>query len=274
MLIYSIRKKALIISAFFIYSLFINLFSSVQANTLTTDCQTRQFDQTAQVIKIYDGDTFKTDKGEKIRLIGINTPETGQQDKPSQPMANEAKQALTALLATSKYKVGLRFGQDKHDRYKRILAHVYLPNGTNLQEQLLAEGLAAHIVIPPNTNHLECYQRAELSARQQHKGMWSLPAYKYKMTTSLKSADTGFQFITGDVVFIGQSKKAIWLNLTGKIALRISKDDLHYFDKDILENIVGKKIQARGWLLYNKKRKELFMHMQHPASMKIIQTTP
>lgn len=263
-------KKALIISAFFIASLLLNLFVPALANSPAPSCHTKQFDQVVNVIKIYDGDTFKTGIGEKIRLIGINAPETGKKSKPAQPMADEAKQTLATLLATNKYKVGLRFGQDKHDRYKRLLAHAYLPNGINIQQQLLKKGLAAHIVVPPNLDNMECYQKAEASARQHQKGMWSLPDYQYKNTKSLGPNDTGFQLIEGNVIHIGKSKKAIWINMTGKTALRISRNDLHYFDKGTLENIVGKKVHARGWLLYNKKRNEMFMHMQHPASMLIL----
>lgn len=265
-----ICKKALFISAFFISTLLLNLFVSVQADSLTSNCQSRHFDQVVHVTKVYDGDTFKTDAGEKVRLIGINTPETGKKGKPAQPLANEAKQALIALLASSKYKAGLRFDGDKRDRYKRLLAHAYLPSGTNIQQYLLNKGLAAHIVVPPNVDKIECYQKAEATARQQRKGMWSLPDYQYKNTKLLGSNDTGFQFIEGEVVHIGHSKKAVWLNLSGKTALRLNRDNLPYFDKNMLENIVGKKVQARGWLHYNKKRKELFMHVRHPASMLVL----
>lgn len=265
MLIHRISKKALFISAFFI-SIF-SLSTSIQAGS---DCQTKHFDQIVGVIKIYDGDTFKTSNGKKIRLIGINAPETGKKGKPAQPMANEAKQALIKLLATSKNKVGLRFDKDKHDHYKRQLAHAYLPNGTNIQQQLLQKGLAAHIVVPPNLDKLDCYQQAETSARQLQKGMWSLRNYQYKDTKSLGPENTGFQFIEGDVLHVGHSKKAIWLNLTGKTALRIGRNNLDYFNKTTLENIIGKRVQARGWLHYNKKRKELFMHVRHPASMVVL----
>jgi endonuclease YncB( thermonuclease family) len=270
MLVHRISKKALFISAFFISTLCLNLFVPVQANKSIPNCQTKRFDQIVNVIKVYDGDTFKTDTGKKVRLIGINTPETGKKNKPAQPMANEAKRALIKLLATSKNKVGLRFDKDKHDRYKRQLAHAYLPNGINLQQQLLEKGLAAHIVVPPNMDKLDCYQQTEISARQQQRGMWSIPDYQYKDTKSLGSKNTGFQFVEGDVVHVGHSKKAIWLNLTGKTALRIGRDNLDYFNKTTLENIIGKRVQARGWLHYNKKRKELFMHVRHPASMVVL----
>ncbi|MDH5191003.1 MAG: thermonuclease family protein [Gammaproteobacteria bacterium] len=258
-------------SAFFIASLFSCLSVSAQTNNLSLQCQSREFDQIVNITNVYDGDTVRTDTSEKIRLIGINTPETGKKEYPAQPLANEAKNALVALLAHSHNKVGLQFGKDKRDRYQRLLAHVFLPDGTNVQQYLLEQGLAAYIVVPPNTEKIGCYQNAERKARQQKKGMWSIPDYEYKNTNSLSATDAGFRFIEGNVIHVGQSKKAIWLNMEGKTALRISKDNLVDFGPHFPEKIVGKRVQARGWLHYNKKRKELFMHVRHPASMVIME---
>jgi len=139
-----------------------------------------------------------------------------------------------------------------------------------VQQYLLEQGLATHIVIPPNLEHLECYAATEKNARKTGAGMWQRPEYAYRETTTLGSTDTGFHFIQGKVTHTAESKTAIWINLEGKTALRIGKQNLGYFEPDMRKNIVGKRVQAKGWLHYNKKRKELFMQVHHPASLKVV----
>ena len=83
----------------------------------------------SQVTYVYDGDTVKLKDGRRLRFIGINTPEVSRKGKPVQPLAEAARTALQDLLDTHNGTLLLQYGQQDHDRYGRLLAHVFLENG-------------------------------------------------------------------------------------------------------------------------------------------------
>lgn len=91
--------------------------------------------ETGNVERVIDGDTIVLDNGEHIRFLGINTPETTTKEKYSK----EAKEFLKKLILNKT--IGLEFGKEKQDRYKRTLAYIFL-NGKNINLELVKQGLA------------------------------------------------------------------------------------------------------------------------------------
>lgn len=89
---------------------------------------------------IPDGDTVHLRSGEKVRLVGIDTPETGKDGKPAQYGAKAAKKRLRHLLKGQQ--LTIRSVKPHRDKYDRILGEVFLPNGTLVNELLLREGHA------------------------------------------------------------------------------------------------------------------------------------
>lgn len=120
--------------------------------------------------EIFDGDTFRTTRGERIRLLGINTPEVMHDSQPAQPWSQEAKQRLQALIAHRN--VELRGDTEKRDRYGRTLAQVYLRDGTWVNRQLIAEGLAQVYTFAPNFRYAAPLLAAEHEARLAGRGLW------------------------------------------------------------------------------------------------------
>ncbi|MCK5640599.1 MAG: thermonuclease family protein, partial [Gammaproteobacteria bacterium] len=205
----------------------------------TIPCPTNHTDQRARVTHIYDGDTVRLEDGRKVRLIGINTPERGYRGETSEPFAEAAYQRLKQLLPSGT-KVRLRLGAEPQDKYDRLLAHLFLPNGINVSAQLLAEGFATSIVDPPNTWAHNCYARQEMQARKLSKGIWALSSYQGVESRTLNKNDEGYRIVLGRVKRIGHSKKSIWLNLEGKVALRIPRNMLHHFSDYNLEQLEGR----------------------------------
>ena len=128
-----------------------------------------------KVKKVSDGDTFwidnGTEKGEKIRLIGIDAPEsraTGKKQK--QYFGEEAKQYLTQLILNKE--VRLEYDITKKDQYKRTLAYVYLKDGTFLNAHLIQNGYAIIMTIPPNTKHADLFYKLQQEARENKRGLW------------------------------------------------------------------------------------------------------
>lgn len=124
--------------------------------------------------KVVDGDTFWIDdgseKGTKVRLIGVDTPEINHTQKPVEHFGAEASEYVKELLEGKL--VRLEYDVGKYDRYKRVLAYVYLEDGTFLNAHLLKKGYARIMTIPPNVKHAEYFLKLEKTARRKKKGMW------------------------------------------------------------------------------------------------------
>ena len=128
-----------------ILSLFLFLAaSSVEAGTLSVVGQQRW----VQIVHVHDGDSLRTAKGEKIRLLGINAPEVANQGQPGQILGDEAKQYLIKLVDGKL--VQLKTDKEKQDIYGRTLAQVYLRNGIWVNAQMVSEGLAYVYTFAPN----------------------------------------------------------------------------------------------------------------------------
>ena len=246
--------------AFWLLSLF---WQPLQAQ----ECLPFQADEWVEVAHIYDGDTVRLKDGRKLRFIGINTPEIGYDGEPLEPLAEEARQALIALLADNR-RLALRYGAERNDRYGRLLAHVFLPDQRNLQQQLLRQGLAASIAVGENRANFDCYLSAEREAGQQ--GIWSLPRFQGVATTALPAGLAGFQVIQGKVIRVGESRKSYWLNFAGKVAARIDKSDLAVFENRLeLSELQGKTIKLRGWLYQYKGQTQLRIY--HPSVIQVLE---
>jgi len=214
------------------------------------------------VSAVLDGDTVTLADGRHVRFIGINTPERSRHDHPAQPLARAATGRLRTLLAGGR--LNLVIGRDPRDHYGRLLAHPFLPDGTNLTARLLEAGLGFQTVVPPNLRFLACYRQAERTARQAGRGVWAEPAFRPVFASTLTPDDTGFRRVTGTVTRIGESRTAWWLNLGRGFALRMPKRDVPYFRLEP-RDFQGRTLTVRGWIYVVKKRNELRMNLRHPA---------
>lgn len=267
-------QKASIIDAFFydrtclalpLFCLLVfGLYFPAQATATT--CGSDHYDETVQVSKVYDGDTLRLKDGRNVRIIGINTPELARDKSPAEPWSSQAKSALQQLLSQDR-RVKLRWGQEKRDRYGRLLSHVFLPNGDNVSERLLSSGYALALTVPPNTWGWTCYARAEAIARSRKQRLWSDKYYQAIPTHRLSPSSRGFRLVDGQVQRVGFGKSAIWLNLESNFALRIKRNDLNYFNGVDFKELTGKRITARGWI--NRHNNQLRMRVKHPAALEI-----
>lgn len=227
-------------------------------------CGADRLDQHARVNYVHDGDTVKLEDGQSLRLIGINTPELGHGGAPDETLALAARDALQTLLADSP-RIALRYDSERRDHYGRLLAHAFLPDGRSVATLLLEQGLAMHLLVPPNEWNFACYQQAERKARAAGRGIWSRPEYQPLPSTDVPAAARGFRLIQGRVERVGHSAKSVWINLEGGVALRIARTDLNYFAGLTLESLENQVILARGWI-YPGKRGPV-MRIRHPAAL-------
>ncbi len=118
---------------------------------------------TTRVTKIIDGDTFDIASGERVRLIGIDTPERGEF------YYSEATAHLASLIADGD--VTLVADVSERDRYGRLLRYVYVDD-LFVNEKMIADGYAKMVTYPPDVAYAKVFARAQKNARQQHRGLW------------------------------------------------------------------------------------------------------
>jgi micrococcal nuclease len=127
-------------------------------------------------VRVVDGDTVVIAVGgadEKVRLIGIDTPETVDPRKPVECFGEEASARLKALLPVDT-PVRLERDVELRDRYGRLLAYVTrISDGVFVNESMLAEGLAQTLTIPPNVAYTDRFTAAQTAARTAGLGFWS-----------------------------------------------------------------------------------------------------
>lgn len=127
-----------------------------------------------KVTKVIDGDTIELEGGQKVRLIGIDTPETVDPRRPVGCFGKEASNESKSLL-TGKEVIMQKDVSDT-DKYGRLLRYVYLPleNGQTLfvNDYLVREGFAKVYTYPPDVKFNEQFLEAERQARELNKGLW------------------------------------------------------------------------------------------------------
>ena len=126
------------------------------------------------VERVVDGDTLLLQSGERVRLIGVDTPETKHPSKPVQYFGKEAS-AFTRRMVEGK-RVRLEFdqanaAQGHKDRYGRTLAYVFLEDGTLLNAEIIKQGYG-HAYTQFPFSRMEEFRRLEREAREQGRGLW------------------------------------------------------------------------------------------------------
>jgi len=127
------------------------------------------------VTKVVDGDTFWADdgttKGLKIRLIGVDAPESRNTFKKKVGyFGKEAKTYLTNLLNGKR--VRLEYDLNRTDQYGRTLAYVYLQDGTFVNAELVKNGFAMVMTVPPNVKFSDEFVKLQQEARENKRGLW------------------------------------------------------------------------------------------------------
>jgi micrococcal nuclease len=128
---------------------------------------------TVEVDRVVDGDTAKVfidGESEYVRYIGIDTPESVQPDAPVECFGEESKRFNADRIEGRRMK--LVFDRERHDRYDRLLAYIYV-DGKLLNAEMLRRGYATTLEVSPNTARANEFSRLESEARDAGRGLWS-----------------------------------------------------------------------------------------------------
>lgn len=124
------------------------------------------------VVRIVDGDTIHVRVGErveKVRYIGVNTPEVHHPRKGEEPGGRDAMAVNRTLVAGRQ--VRLETDVQARDRYGRLLAYVWVGD-TMVNAELVRQGYAQVMTVPPNVRHQALFLRLQREARAGGHGLW------------------------------------------------------------------------------------------------------
>jgi len=126
-----------------------------------------------QVRRVVDGDTLLMESGARVRLQGINTPETVKEDSPVEAWGPEASQFTKDFVRRANSRIRLTFGLERKDRYDRFLAFVW-DGDVMLNEELVRAGLAeARLDYRYSGTMKRRLAQAQEEARRAGRGIWS-----------------------------------------------------------------------------------------------------
>jgi len=211
------------------------LSSIAEAGTFSVIGQSRW----VHVASVFDGDTFRARSGERIRLLGINTPEVGHGNQPEQPYAKQAKLRLIQLITGKS--VQLRLDKEKQDKYGRTLAHIYLRDGRWINNIMVAEGLAHVYTFAPNFYRADELLQSESLARNDMRGLWKSSRFRVLDASNISSRHIGqFHLVRGYVKDVQK-----WRFKTGKLTVSVPRKSRQWFTPADLPHH-GQKVLLRG----------------------------
>lgn len=209
-----------------------------------------------QVAQVIDGDTLRLNTGYVVRLLDINTPELPHAGQSGQPLAGQAKAALSAMVLGKPVQVQL--GKRVYDPYDRVLGHVFL-NQTDpnrwVNGGMVAAGLAHVYTFPDNRLYGPELLALEEQARAAQRGLWALPRWQVQPATTCCSRQQmgSFVLVQGQVKRVAVVRDRTYLNFgedwRTDFSVAVDKRDSKAFKQAGIKNfneLVGKSVVVRG----------------------------
>lgn len=139
--------------------------------------------------KVIDGDTLQISNGRLVRLIGVDTPEFFHPTKPKEYFTEESKKFLKKMVEGKK--ITLDYGGQTFDKYRRMLAYVFLPNGTFVNAEIIKRGYGYVYTYYP-FKYADKFREYEDKARREKLGLWK-DSGAYEMKWLLKQDRKPFE---------------------------------------------------------------------------------
>ena len=248
---------------------------------LIVSCEDVKNSDTYRVLDVIDGDTIVINhpKADRVRYLGINTPEMLNPESPGDPYSIESTE-LNKQLVMGK-NVTIETDEEKYDPYGRLLAYVFI-DGKMVNEELVREGLARKFFIGPNRKYESRISHAQEEAQNYKRGIWSNPE---NFTTPGKNKDflikpyNAREYINDRVVVRGKidkikknSKKVLVLSIDKDIDIVFFKDSLEnfrFFKIDPAYDYVGKPVEVIGRVTMHRGSPQIVV--SHPSVIKVLQ---
>lgn len=224
------------------------------------------------------GDTLVI-QNQRVRLIGLYAPQIEKKQKfhtPGEPLAAEAQTFLNKLLANNNLEVGVEYDTTRIDRRNRQLVHLFLKDGTSVQQKMLESGLTLNRTNYNNLKHADCYFQAEKKARDGQYELWDFASknpdrhFPLAESSKLTSEDEGYRIIKGEIVKVEKSSTNYIMNMD-TTGIRVAKKHWENFDFNQLKALKGQTVEIRGYAyLY---RGAMYMMIEHPYAISSLSPT-
>lgn len=210
------------------------------------------------VKRVVDGDTLVLADGRHLRFIGIDAMELGHEGGSDQSYAAAARDRLKQLIAIHGGRFRLEHGPELYDEHGRTLAYLFAGD-EDLGLELIREGLAVVVAVPPDIGRLECYSEAEAEARNHHLGIWSQTSPLVSDVAHADIAAGTFLILRDTVTGAVRNGAGLRLLLGGRLTLWISDADLARFSTSPAA-LKGHRVLVRGWVRSYRGAPELDVH--------------
>jgi len=129
-----------------------------------------------QIADVIDGDTFRLEDGQKVRLIGIDCPESKDPNKPVEYFSEESGAFLESLIQGKD--IRLEYGDERTDKYSRLLCYVWVDDTLLVNLEIVRQGYGLAYLRFPHKLEKQ-FLDAEIAARRAAIGMWASPRSGY-----------------------------------------------------------------------------------------------
>jgi len=206
---------------------------------------------TARVVEVVDPVTFELASGGTLRLEGLGPPRAPANHNGAWVFLDEATETVRTFVGEG----GIAYApREAPDRYGRIIAQVWLEDGSWLNGALVDQGLAR---VETTTDQRRCAGDAlarELGAREAGRGMWRLSAYEIRRAEESAAFTNDFQIVEGLIVSASEIRGRIYLNFGEDwrtvFTVTIAPSDVRRFAVSGLDPLswAGQQLRVRGWL--------------------------
>lgn len=135
----------------------------------------------AKVSRVVDGDTAVLEGGARVRFLGIDAPEMERDGRPAEYLAHQSKEYVADLIQGKT--VRLEYDRERYDRYGRLLAYLFLPDGAMVNLAVVRQGLARVYSQAPNVRYQETLNAAQQEAMAAGRGLWQKPLAQQQTET-------------------------------------------------------------------------------------------
>ncbi|MGL1922478.1 MAG: thermonuclease family protein [Hyphomicrobiales bacterium] len=235
---------------------------------------------TDKIVEIVDGDTVILSSGKQVRMVGTQAPKLALSRKKfiDWPLADIAKNELENIALGKD--VELKYGGQKIDRHRRILAHLFITDDDGqkiwLQEYMLQQGLARTYSFKDNRSCIYNLYAAEDQARKANKNIWNQKYYDIIQATDLKKLNKEhgtYQLIEGKLLKFEYRYGQLYFNFGSDyrtdFTINVRKANRLAFAQSKLDfsALVGKTIRIRGWL---EQRGGPMIEATHPEQLEFL----
>lgn len=214
-----------------------------------------------RVARVIDGDTIELENGERVRYIGIDTPETVHPLKAVQFMGKDASEFNRKLVEGKD--VRLEYDVQRTDKYGRTLAYVYLGD-LFVNAELVKQGYAQIMTIPPNVKYQELFLSLQRGAREVKAGLWNdQAAAEWDLKTQAN--------VSGSASTNTNDSKQYYITKTGKKyhsagCRYLAKSAIEITEEDALARGYAPCLVCIGSTAASNKSAAPSVYQQHPKS--------